>query len=53
MRAGEIALGEMEEIAWYLRSDPKKGKIGFVRKRDLSDDEQDDAEREVQRGKYR
>jgi len=29
------ALHEMEEIAWILRSDPKKGSIGFVKASEL------------------
>ncbi len=28
-------LGQMEDIAWVLRSDPKRKDIGFVRSRDL------------------
>jgi hypothetical protein len=26
----------MEEIAWVLRSDPKKNQVGFVRRSDLT-----------------
>lgn len=29
------SLREMEEIAWVLRSDPKRRQMGFVRARDL------------------
>ena len=30
---------EMEEIAWILRSDPRRNEIGFVRSCRLTDDE--------------
>jgi hypothetical protein len=29
----------MEEVAWVLRSDTKRKKVGFVEARKLSDDE--------------
>jgi hypothetical protein len=32
-------LWEMEDIAWVLRTDPKRNQIGFVRSRDLKPDE--------------
>jgi hypothetical protein len=31
----QASLREMEEIAWVLRSDPKKNEIGFVRATEL------------------
>jgi len=33
------SLREMEEIAWILRSDPQRNKIGFVQSNRLSDAE--------------
>ena len=30
------SLRAMEEIAWVLRSDPKKNQVGFVRRSDLT-----------------
>jgi len=33
------SLWHLEDIAWILRSDPKRKQIGFVRSRDLKDDD--------------
>ncbi len=33
------SLYEMEEIAWVLRSDPSRKRIGFVNARELEEDE--------------
>ena len=33
------SLYEMEEIAWVLRSDPSRERIGFVNARELEEDE--------------
>lgn len=35
----QAGLREMEEIAWILRSDPRRSQVGFVHSSRLSDDE--------------
>jgi hypothetical protein len=35
----QASLREMEEIAWVLRSDPRRGQVGFVKSSKLSDEE--------------
>jgi hypothetical protein len=32
---GHPSIGEMQEITWVLRSDPKRNRVGFVRASDL------------------
>jgi hypothetical protein len=36
---GQPTLWHMEEIAWVLRSDPKRRTVGFVEARKLKDDD--------------
>ena len=35
----QASLREMEEIAWVLRSDPRRNQVGFVHSSRLADDE--------------